>query len=189
MSRSITVDRELSKTTHHGINSTLLIEKIIRERVFDSLYWKQYCFNINAATILDRAIEIGCIGNQEQGGGRPFPFMCLLVKLIQLMPQREIVEFYVDQEKFKYLKVLGLVFIRLVYRDKRRLETELRDYRKLRIFENGEFKLTFVDEVVDRLINDDMFIGLNLPYMRSGNDDSEDDDDSDESDDSNEAIE
>lgn len=185
MSRAIIVDRELSRKHHNGVNSTLLIEKIIRERVFDSLYWKQYCFNINAASLMDRAIEIGCVGNQETGG-RPFPFMCLLVKLIQLMPDRSIVEFYVEQERFKYLKMLGLVYIRLVYKDKGRLQKELNDYRKVRVFENGGFKLSHVDEIVDRLINDDMFIGLNLPYMKDEGEsesESESDDDDDESND------
>lgn len=166
MSRAIVVDRELSRESYRGVNTTQLVEKITRERIFDSLYWKQYCFNINAATILDRAVEIECIGNIPSSGS-PFPFVCLFIKLIQLMPERDIIEFYVSQKKFKYLKVLGLLFIRLVYRDYRFLMAELGkdDYRKVRIFENDSYKLSFIDEIVDKLIQDDRFIGLTLPYM------------------------
>lgn len=161
---SIVYDRELSRSTHNGINSMLLIEKIVRERVFDSLYWKQYCFNINAATILDRCLELNCVGAMENSG-RPFPFVCLLVKLVQLNPQRSIIEFYVSQFRFKYLKLLALVYVRLVYKDSEYLKVHLVDYRKIRLFENGVFSLTYMDECVDRLLNDKFFIGLTLPYM------------------------
>lgn len=185
MNKSITVDRELSHSTYKGLNTTQLIEKITRERIFDSLYWKQYCFNINAASLLDRAVEIGCIGNIPTSGS-PFPFICLFVKLIQLMPSREIIEFYATQDRFKYLKVLGLLFVRLVYRDYLWLRRELtknEDYRKVRIFENDGYKLSYIDEVVDRLIEDERFIGLTLPYMKKEEDESSDSD-SDESSDS-----
>ncbi|CCH45014.1 Pre-mRNA-splicing factor [Wickerhamomyces ciferrii] len=178
--KGIIVDRELSKSTHKGQNSILLIEKIIRERIFDSLYWKQYCFNVNAALILDRCVEIRCVGGLETSG-KPMGFICLLVKLIQLMPQREIIEFYLNQGKFKYLKVLAMVFIRLVYRDGGLLKKQLNDYRKVRLYEHGEYKLSYVDEIADKLLNDEMFIGLNLPYMKTNGDD-ESDDESDGSD-------
>jgi len=183
--RSIVVDRELSQFTHHGINTINLIEKITRERVFDSLYWKQYCFNLNCANFLDETIKIKCIGNLSNNG-RPFPFICLLIKLIQLMPNFEIIEFYIIQKKFKYLKILALFYTRIIFKNFKRLSLELNDYRKVRIYENGELKLSFIDEIVDRLINDDMIIGLNLPYMKRGGGESDSDDDSDsESDNSN----
>ncbi|CDR36656.1 CYFA0S01e03356g1_1 [Cyberlindnera fabianii] len=163
--RGIIVDRELSHAFHNGINTTLLIEKIVRERVFDSLYYKQFCFNVNAATLLDRAVELACIGSFEQSG-RPFPFLCLLVKLIQLAPQREIIDFYISQERFKYLRVLGLLYVRIVYRDLKSLRPYLEDYRKLRLYEHGEWRLCHVDEVVDKLLNDEFFIGLKLTYTQ-----------------------
>ncbi|KAH3687667.1 hypothetical protein WICPIJ_001352 [Wickerhamomyces pijperi] len=164
MSRNIVFDRELSRKTHNGVNSMLYVEKIVRERVFDSIYWKQFCFSLNEATLLDKAMELQIIGSFEISG-RPFPFICLFVKMVQLAPEREIIEFYINQDRFKYLKVLGLLYARVVYKDSELIQEHLVDYRKLRIYEDGEYKLTYVDEVVDRLINEEFFIGLTLTYM------------------------
>jgi hypothetical protein len=33
--------------TVHGVNPLLLVEKIIRERIFESLYWKEQAFGLN----------------------------------------------------------------------------------------------------------------------------------------------
>jgi len=33
--------------TFHGVNPLLLVEKIIRERIFESLYWKEQAFGLN----------------------------------------------------------------------------------------------------------------------------------------------
>jgi len=34
--------------TFHGVNPLLLVEKIIRERIFESLYWKEQAFGLNS---------------------------------------------------------------------------------------------------------------------------------------------
>lgn len=36
-----------SGATVHGVNPLLLVEKIIRERIFESLYWKEQAFGLN----------------------------------------------------------------------------------------------------------------------------------------------
>lgn len=37
--------------TVHGVNPLLLVEKIIRERIFESLYWKEQAFGLNGELI------------------------------------------------------------------------------------------------------------------------------------------
>lgn len=163
--RGITTDRNLSQHTHKGVNTTVLIEKILRERVFDSLYYKLHCFNTNVAMLLDRMVELTCVGGIDTAG-KPFPFVCLLVKLIQLFPEREVIEFMIHQQEFKYMKVLALVYCRLVYRDRELLAAELSDYRKIIVYEHGWSSST-VDSIVDVLLTEDYFIGLTLTYMAS----------------------
>lgn len=34
-------------STIHGHNPQNLIEKIIRNRIFSSIYWKEHCFGLN----------------------------------------------------------------------------------------------------------------------------------------------
>lgn len=105
--------------TVHGMNPLLLIEKIIRyylvgdygrnkqytdawrrERIFESLYWKEQTFGLNAATVCDRAVELTYIGGQF-GNQKPTPFLCLAFKLLQLQPEKEIVLEYLNDPDFK----------------------------------------------------------------------------------------
>ncbi len=86
----------------HGINPALLIEKIIRERILETLYWKEQCFGLNAATWCDRATALMCIGGQT-ALQQPTDFMCLVFKLLQIQPEKDIILAYLDdQGDFKY---------------------------------------------------------------------------------------
>ena len=80
----------------HGKDPQLLVEKIIRERIYESLYWKEECFGLNAETILDRAVEVDSVGGTF-ANQRPVPFLCLLLKLLQIQPTTEIVDAYIEQ--------------------------------------------------------------------------------------------
>nr|KMM67735.1 hypothetical protein CPAG_04068 [Coccidioides posadasii RMSCC 3488] len=46
-----------------GVNPATLFEKAVRDRITDSYYWKEQCFGLNAATLCDRAVELGYIVN------------------------------------------------------------------------------------------------------------------------------
>lgn len=155
-------------TSIHGRDPQLLVEKIIRERIYESLYWKEECFGLNAETILDKAVELSCVGGIF-ANQRPVPFLCLLLKLLQIQPSLEIVEEYISQEDFKYLRVLGLFYYRMVApaaQTYRRLEAHLADRRKLRMrISNGLYCLTFVDEVVDELLSKDRVFDVILPRL------------------------
>lgn len=152
----------------HGKDPQLLIEKIIRERIYDSLYWKETCFGLNAETILDKAVELDCVGG-TYANQRPVPFLCLLLKLLQIQPSLEIVEEYIQQPDFKYLRVLGLFYYRLIGSSidvYRRLEPLLADRRKLRLrLPSGTYVLTHIDQVVDDLLCNDRLFGIILPRL------------------------
>ena len=36
----------------HGTNPQFLVEKIVRTRIYASLYWKEDCFALTAATVI-----------------------------------------------------------------------------------------------------------------------------------------
>ena len=57
-----------------GGNPALLFETAVRDRVTESLYWKEQCFGLNAATLLDRAVEMTYIGGTYGVGMKPTPF-------------------------------------------------------------------------------------------------------------------
>ena len=91
----------LQAVSVHGRNPQNLIETTIKYRIWDSLYWKEHCFALDAATVIDR-----CVSDVRYVGGtyanqRPSEFLCLTLKLLQLQPQREIILEYLRAEEFK----------------------------------------------------------------------------------------
>ncbi|KAI9015101.1 PRP38 family-domain-containing protein [Gaertneriomyces semiglobifer] len=152
----------------HGQNPQFLIEKIIRSRIYDCIYWKEQCFALTAETIVDKAAGLTHIGGQY-GNQRPTEFLCLTLKLLQLQPEKEIVQLYIEQEDWKYLRALGAFYLRLTgsaTEIHQHLEPLLLDYRKLRRRDlSGTFSVTFMDEFVDELLRSDRVCDTILPRI------------------------
>ncbi|EEB06264.1 U4/U6 X U5 tri-snRNP complex subunit Prp38 [Schizosaccharomyces japonicus yFS275] len=153
----------------HEMNPTFLIEKILRERIVECAYWKEQCFGLNAASLVDRAVQIQCIGGQSSHQ-RPTEFICLVYKLLQLAPEDEIVLQYLNATEFKYLRAIAAFYIRLVWKDARVFETLeplLNDYSKLRTLDMNGYGLTHMDEYVDALLNEQRVCDIALPPLMS----------------------
>ncbi|CAG79489.1 PRP38 family-domain-containing protein [Yarrowia lipolytica] len=151
----------------HGINPALLIEKIIRERIFETLYWKELCFNLNAATLCDRAATLTAIGGQY-ANQKPTPFLCLVFKLLQIQPSHDIIMEYLNQKEFKYLRAVAAFYIRLAYPPVKiytLLEPLLGDYRKLRFRNMGGVTLTYMDQFIDDLLHEERVCDIALPRL------------------------
>lgn len=88
-------------TAVHGTAPHFLIEKITRTRIYDSLYWKESCFALTAETLADKAVELTHIGGYHSNQN-PTQFLCLVLKLLLLNPEREIIQIYIDNDEFKY---------------------------------------------------------------------------------------
>ncbi|KAF2875155.1 PRP38 family-domain-containing protein [Massariosphaeria phaeospora] len=89
-------DRGYRGALLHGQNPALLLESAVRERIVKSYYWNEQCFGLNAATLCDRAAELKFIGGTTGIMGRPTPFLCLALKLLQLVPEKEIILEYLN---------------------------------------------------------------------------------------------
>ena len=44
----------------------------------------------------------------------PTPFICLILKLLQIGPTKDIINEYIANKDFKYLRALGLFYTRLI---------------------------------------------------------------------------
>ena len=53
-----------------------------------------------AETLIDKAIELKAIGG-VYGNNKPTEFMCLLLKLLQIQPEKEILLEYLQADEFK----------------------------------------------------------------------------------------
>lgn len=150
-----------------GVNPATLIDTAVRDRITDSLYWKESCFGLNAATLLDRAVEMSYIGGTYGVGMKPTPFICLAFKLLTLVPEKEIVLEYLGRggEEWKYLRALAAFYVRLTFNSVevyRVLGPFLEDKRKLRRRRKEGYTLTYMDEFVDELLTKDRVCGTSL---------------------------
>jgi pre-mRNA-splicing factor 38A len=151
----------------HRPNTQTLIEKIIRERIFESVYWKEFCLPLNAATLINQAAKLKCIGG-TYSNTQPTEFTCLAFKLLQNQPEREIIMTYLEAEKFKYVQALAMFYIRLTFPGVecyQILELFLNDYRKIQERLQNAFSLTHVDEFVDSLLSGERVCETALPRI------------------------
>lgn len=142
----------------NGENPAKIMEKAVIDRIVESFYWKEQCFALNEASIVDRVVEhVTFVGGTYGTAQKPTPFLCLALKLLQLAPSPDVIETYLSYggEKFKYLRALALFYVRMTQRPVdvyRMLEPFLVDRRKLRRKARNGTSLTYVDQFVDDLL-------------------------------------
>ncbi|XP_028792911.1 pre-mRNA-splicing factor 38 [Neltuma alba] len=153
-----------------GTNPQNLVEKILRSKIYQNTYWKEQCFGLTAETLVDKAMELEYLGGTYGGNRKPTPFMCLVMKMLQIQPEKEIVIEFIKNEDYKYVRILGAFYLRLTGSDidvYRYLEPLYNDYRKLRRkLPDGQFSLTHVDEVIDELLTKDYSCDIALPRIK-----------------------
>jgi len=74
------------------------------------VFAEEHCFALDAASIIDKAVELNHVGG-TYANTRPTEFMCLVLKLLQLQPEREIVLEYLRAEEFKWVKIFSFSFL------------------------------------------------------------------------------
>ena len=162
-------NRTVSGAIHvHGTDPQNLIEKITREKIYGSLYWKSECYGLDEKTLVNKALELTHIGGTYGANMAPTPFLCLLLKLCQLQPSHEVLLELLSHREYKYLVALLAFYIRLVGSPRliyTQLEPLLADYRKLRVRETPGYTLTHLDEFVDALLQEDRVYGVILPRI------------------------
>jgi len=87
----------------HGKNPELLIEKVLRGRIYSNAYFKEHCFALTAETLVDKAVELREIGGTYGGARRPTKFMCLMLKMLSIRMEREIAIEFIRQSEYKVI--------------------------------------------------------------------------------------
>jgi len=156
--------------TIHGTNPQYLIEKIIRSRIYECKYWKEECFALTSELLVDKAMELKYVGGVVGGNIRPTPFLCLILKMLQIQPEKDIVVEFIKNEDFKYVRALGAYYMRLIGSGLdcyKYLEPLYNDYRKIRrVNRDGTFILTHVDEFVEELLSEERSCDVILPRIQ-----------------------
>ncbi|NXU90352.1 PR38A factor, partial [Xiphorhynchus elegans] len=152
----------------HGTNPQYLVEKIIRTRIYESKYWKEECFGLTAELVVDKAMELKYVGGVYGGNIKPTPFLCLTLKMLQIQPEKDIIVEFIKNEDFKYVRMLGALYMRLTgtaidcYKY---LEPLYNDYRKIKSQNRNGGKhscLAFIDE----LLHEERVCDIILPRLQ-----------------------
>lgn len=155
----------------NGLNPATILEKAVRERIVDSYFYKEQCFGVNEADIVDRVVAyVDFVGGTYGSTQKPSPFLCLAFKLLQLAPGDDVLREYIGHggERFKYLRALALFYVRLTRQAKDvylTLEPYLEDRRKLRRKGRAGTSLTFMDVFVDDLLTKERVCATSLWKM------------------------
>ena len=152
-----------------GSDPQNLMEYITRQKIYESRFWKEECFGLTAADVMERAAgSLTCVGGVFSGMGRPTKFLSLTLKLLQLQPELELVRTFVEQDHFKYLRALGAFYLRLTGRPQviyELLDPLYADCSKLKYRGVNEWELKHVDEFTDELLTKPFCCGIAMPRL------------------------
>jgi hypothetical protein len=122
-----------------------------------------------AESLVDKAVELSHIGGSYGGTRKPTPFLCLLMKMLQIQPEMEIIKEFLSSGDYKYVCLLGAMYLRMVGKPLDvydYLEPLLGDHRRVRRrMPDGTFVITHIDEVVDSLLTAETFFEISLPFL------------------------
>jgi len=153
----------------HGTNPQYLIEKITLTKIWESRYWKEFLFAVNSEDLVGVASELIAAGGCYGGNRKPTQFLCCLSKLLQLQPEKDIILEFITQDDFKYIRVLGAAYLRLVGNALdiyHYLEPLLLDWRKVRYRgHEGKYVISHVDDIIDKLLTEERYFDVILPRI------------------------
>lgn len=155
--------------TVHGTNPQYLVDRIIRNKIYNDAYWKEFCFGLTTESLIDKAAELDFVGGTYGGRRRPAKFLCLFLKMLQIQPDEEVILEYIRQPDLKYLRALGAAYYRISQRHIKvyqTLEPLFADYRKLRFRDlDGKLSLIHMDEFIDWLFREKTVCDVTMPGL------------------------
>ena len=151
----------------HGVDPQHLVEKIVRERIYESAFFREKCDTLDFQKVLMLSTKLDHIGGTFSNT-KPVPFICLVLKLLQIQPSEECLSKLFDSS-CKYSVALGLFYYRMIFDAKdcyEKIEKYYVDYRKLKVRNaDGTFSIIYMDEFADNLLTCDRVFGIVLPRI------------------------
>lgn len=141
----------------------------MRNKIFNSEYWKVSCFALTAETILDEAVKLHDIGGTYGILRKPTKFITLVLKMLTIRPSREIVYELIMNEQFKYVRAFGAFYLRLVGQAGecyKFIEPLYYDYRPLKYRTGGKtYDTITMDRFAWNLLHLDYYCDVALPRI------------------------
>ena len=94
--------------TIHGHNPQFLVDRIVRVKIYNDAYWKEFCFGLTTESLIDEAARLDYVAGTYGGRRRPSKFLCLFLKLLQIQPDEAISihfsSFFIVFHRFRWPK-------------------------------------------------------------------------------------
>lgn len=102
------------------------------------------------------------------GNIKPTPFLCLVLKMLQIQPEKVTTVQFIRNEDFKCVQILGVLYTRLTGTVMSHcLEPLHSDCQKIKPpSRNGEFELMDMDEFIDELLHEEHVCDIILPQLQ-----------------------
>ncbi|PRP84884.1 pre-mRNA-splicing factor 38A [Planoprotostelium fungivorum] len=152
----------------HGTNPQNLIHQIMRDRIYQSMYWKEKCFGLTAETLVDQAMKVHCYGGMFGGVRKPTAFICLVLSMLAIQPELEIVYEFINNEDYKLVGKPKEIYEHLepLYADHRRVSHIYNSTSAhIRIMTEFGYKPSHVDEVIEEILKTETSCEVAFPYL------------------------
>ncbi|KAH0801649.1 PRP38 family protein [Histomonas meleagridis] len=158
------------KKSVRGTAPQHLLDPKTRHKIYNSVYWLQYCFGVNLVVFVDRAQMIKGVGGLYGHLKLPCEFLCLFLKLLELEPSRDIILYFLNTRcwQMKHLRLLAALYVRFTFPPEEVyivLEPLLMQYNQVAILRDDEFQITHFDEIIHSFIHDEFWCGVSLPPL------------------------
>jgi len=154
----------------HGRVPQSLIEQIVRGRIYESRFYKEHCFALSAEGLIEKAVQLIAVGGVFSERVTPAPFLCLIMKMLQILPEDDIVLALIRNEEFKYARALGAFYWRLTAKPTavfKELEPLFSDYCTIRVQTRTGWATTTMDAFVEELLTESYSCDVALPVIGS----------------------
>lgn len=162
------------KKAIRGMAPQHLVDTITRHKIYNSVYWQQYCFGVNLVTLVDRAQHLTCVGGLYGVMKQPCNFYCLFLKLLELEPSETVIECFINTRtwQMKHLRLLAALYVRFAYPPEavyQILEPLLFQYNKVAVLTSEGHVVKRFDEIIQDFLERKFWCGMSLPPLTPRN--------------------
>jgi pre-mRNA-splicing factor 38A len=158
------------KRAVRGMAPQHLVDTITRHKIYNSVYWQQYCFGVNLVTLVDRAQLLKGIGGLYGTMKQPCEFYCLFLKLLELEPSEAVIDSFLSTRtwQMKHLRMLASLYVRFTYPPESVyliLEPLLCHYNKIAVLKDDGYSVQHFDEIIHCFLKDKFWCGITFPPL------------------------
>ena len=96
------------------MSGSMLNDTYIFTYIHNTIYLLLYVLLCPAELLVDKAMALDHIGGVFGGNIKPCPFLCLILKMLQIQPSKDIVIEFIKNPDFKYAQYNSLSMAALI---------------------------------------------------------------------------